>query len=374
MDSMLKRDVDRIIIENYKSIKSADVELGKVNILIGVNGAGKSNFISFFTMLNAMVEKRLQEFTAKEGGASNLLHFGPKESQYILGKIHFQMNYYEFKLEYTKDDRLYFVYENVAFDKGDGDWFIYSINNPFSYSPYESKLEEESKQPGYSGGKSIAFYVYNSVKTWRVYHFHDTSYNSPLRRACSINDNRFFRQDGSNLPAFLYMLEKRYPKNYKSIEFTFQSHVPAFEGFVLEPDMLNPEMIRLKWKHRGKDVLFSAVHLSDGSLRLLCLLTLFLQPEELMPSTIIVDEPELGLHPAGIYLISELIKSCSAQVIVSTQSPSLVNYFEPEDVIVVEYKDGESLFKRLERKELQEWLKDYSLGELWEKNIIGGRP
>ncbi len=372
-----KRSLDRVRLENYKSIKALDLELRKVNILIGANGAGKSNLISFLSLLNAMVEKRLQEFVVKEGGAGNLLHFGPKESTYIQAELYFQRNYYKFRLEYTKDDKLSYAYEEVGFDRGDNDWFAYYINssNPFlQWSPYESRLEEEARNPGFSGGKSIAFYVYHSIKSWRVYHFHDTSPSSPLRRACDINDNRFLREDGSNLPAFLYMLKHKYPEHYNLIESTFRSYVPAFDRFILEPQVLNPERIRLEWKPRGKDQTFSALHMSDGSLRLLCLLTLFLQPEELMPSTIIVDEPELGLHPAGIYLLSELIKASPVQVIASTQSPNLVKRFEPEDVIVAEYKDGRSTFNRLERENLVQWLEDYSLGELWEKNLIGGRP
>ncbi len=368
------RKVDRLIIENFKSIRKCDVELGDINILIGPNGGGKSNFISFFTMLNRFVESKFQNFVKKQGGANNLLYFGRKHSEYIRGDIYFKTNRYEFILEPDVENRLFFSREVAYFKPHDrGSW----ISKTLGMNEYESKLiDPESQRSDWGPWKGIGFYVYDALRTWRVYHFHDTSENSPLRLPCNVNENKYLHPDASNLPAFLYMLHRTYPDSFSDIENAFRSIAPFFDKFELEPDRDKSEIIRLEWKHIDSDYLFTASHLSDGSLRMLALLTLLLQPEHLLPTTILIDEPELGLHPAAIELLAEVIKSVSkkSQIIISTQSPLLVSHFEPEDIIVVELVEKETVFKRLEKKELEHWLEDYSLGELWQKNIIGGRP
>ena len=369
---MEKRKVEKLVIKNFKSIRETEVELRDINILIGANGVGKSNFISFFRMLNAFVEQEFQKHVKKEGGANNLLFFGRKYSEYIESKVFFSPNVYEFRLIPDNQDNLFFEYERVGFYTSQGYWDYDDIGK----NEYESKLPEAAKETGKVGGPSKSYYVFNSMKTWKVYHFHDTSNESPMRRACNINDNKFFRENASNLPAFLYLLQKRYENNFKQIERNLRKVAPFFEKFVLEPDRIDNERIRLEWKHRDSDEYFNASHLSDGTLRMLCLLTLLLQPEEFLPSTILIDEPELGLHPAAIKLFSEIVKTISpkTQIIMSTQSATLISHFEPEDIIVVDVENNQSVFRRLKKEDLEDWLKEYSLGELWEKNILGGRP
>ena len=158
------------------------------------------------------------------------------------------------------------------------------------------------------------------------------------------------------------------------IEETVKLIAPYFDRFVLEPDALNEERIRLEWMEVGSDKMFNANHLSDGTLRMICLTTLLLQPNP--PDTIIIDEPELGLHPYAITVLASLMKSFATakQLIVSTQSVTLINHFEADDIIVTDKKDGASVLRRLDERELEAWKDDYSLGEIWEKNIIGGRP
>ena len=137
--------------------------------------------------------------------------------------------------------------------------------------------------------------------------------------------------------------------------------------------VFDPQETWLEWKQRGSDYPSSPYQMSDGSLRFICLATALLQPEP--PSTILLDEPELGLHPHALALLAGLIQKASSrtQVIVSTQSARLIDYFTPEDIIVVEHENDESTFRRLPLDELKQWRDDYSIGELWEMNLLEGR-
>lgn len=197
-----------------------------------------------------------------------------------------------------------------------------------------------------------------------------------MRKTVKVDDNRFLRPDGANLAAFLYYLRERHEASYRLIQRTIRLVAPFFDDLALAPLALKPEDIKLEWRHKGSDQYFDASSLSDGTLRFIALATLFLQPAELCPSLILVDEPELGLHPYAIEVLASLIRQASVttQVIVSTQSSLLLDHFAPEDVLVADLVDGGTQLKRLESTELTRWLEDYSLGQLWEKNELGGQP
>ena len=210
----------------------------------------------------------------------------------------------------------------------------------------------------------------------RVFHFHDTSETAKLRLSGYIEENQHLNADGGNLAAMLYLYKQTKPLVYDRIKSTVRKIMPMFDDFVLEPQRLNPRNILLNWKQIGSDYLFGPHQLSDGSLRAMALITLFLQPEEDLPDVIILDEPELGLHPHAIEIITGLIRAASlkTQVILTTQSTTFLDHFEPEEIIVVDFEAGHSVFRRLEPEELKDWLEDYSVSELWEKNVLGGGP
>jgi predicted ATPase len=197
-----------------------------------------------------------------------------------------------------------------------------------------------------------------------------------MRKTAKVDDNRILRPGGSNLAAFLYHLRQKYEASYWLIVLTVQRVAPFFDDFLLEPRGLESTDIRLEWRHKTSDQYFDASSLSDGTLRFIALATLFLQPEQYRPSIILVDEPELGLHPYAIEVLAALVRQASvtSQVIVSTQSSLLLDHFQPEDVLVADRVDGGTQLTRLESEPLAKWLEDYSLGQLWEKNEIGGRP
>ena len=197
-----------------------------------------------------------------------------------------------------------------------------------------------------------------------------------MKTTADVNDNRYLRPDGSNLAAFLFLLGKKHGGSYAQILRTIQLAAPFLDDFALEPQALNEDTIRLEWRHSGSDAYFDASSLSDGTLRFIALTTLLLQPASLRPSVILLDEPELGLHPCAITLLASMLKQASveSQIIVATQSPVLLDHFDPDDVIVAERANGATTLRRLDGENLAAWLEEYSLGQLWEKNEIGGRP
>lgn len=382
--------IKHITVHGFKSIKHLDkLALLPINVLIGANGSGKSNFIGVFAFLQAIREGRLRDYVARAGGADRVLYFGSKVTEELKLHVEFEgavrqdeVNQYEIELTATEVDELYPSIDTE---------FVSFWNNKTHPEPFKEPISGHDGEAGISNpdAKVIASYVRDYLASWRIYHFHDTSPSSPIKRTGDLHDNRFLRPDGSNLAAFLYRLRegasrrgrkrRRSQKTqtaYRMIRDTVRMAAPFFEDFLLEPMALNEEKIRLEWLHRGSDAYFDASSLSDGTLRFIALATLLLQPVSLRPSVILLDEPELGLHPYAITLLASMVKQASVktQIVLATQSPILLDYFDPEDVLVADRLDGATQFNRLKSDQLTEWLEDYSLGQLWEKNELGGRP
>lgn len=354
--------IEKISIRGYKSIRELEnLSLGKLNVLIGANGAGKSNFISFFRLLARLMAGELNYYVAKSGGPDALLHYGRKRTPQMSAEMYFGNNGYKLVLEPTQANTMIFAREAFYWNMG-GDFLL-------------GAGHAETKS-GSGIRRTIASYVVPSVKSWIVYHFHDTSDSAPMKQPCALNDNGWLRPDGANLAAYLYRLREQFPDHYRRIVDTIQLVAPFFSDFQLRPNPLDPNSIQLEWNEIGSDFPFLGHHLSDGSLRFICLATVLLQPDELMPATILFDEPELGLHPYAIELLASLMHQASVkhQLIVSTQSVELLNQFSPTQVIVVDRENDQSTFNRLDPVKLAAWLEEYSLGEMWKQNMFGGRP
>jgi predicted ATPase len=359
--------LERIEIRGFKSIREMNLPLESLNVLIGANGSGKTNFISAFELLNSIVESDLQLFVAQSVGVDGLLYFGQKVTDRVSIRLDFGVNGYLTKLVPSVQDTLIFAEERCWYQGvgHEGPRYVW-----LGRGHKETQLHEEAKK---QDGR-IASYVLERLKSYRIYHFHDTSASAKIKQPGHIDDNAELRADASNLAAFLYLLQETEREHYDRLVKTIRLVAPFFDDFRLRPAPRNPDTIKLEWREKGSDAYFDAHSLSDGTLRFMCLATLLLQPT--LPSTILIDEPELGLHPYAITLLASMLRSAAnkTQVIVSTQSVSLVNQFEPADIVVVDREEGESKFKRLEAQEIASWLEDYGLGDLWEKNILGGRP
>lgn len=364
--------LDHIHVEGYKSFREIDLPLKNLNILIGANGSGKSNFISIFRMLNNMVKGNFRAYISKTGGAESYLHLGEKITNQINMNFKFGINGYNVVWQPTVTNDLTFFDEKSLF-QGQG------YDHPFE--------EDLRKIPGISSFETgllklpanydVSKHVLSNLKTWVCYHFHDTSDSALIKKSGPINLNEYLIEDGRNLAAFLYTLNVTSPDEYTKIRNIIRLAVPFFDDFNLRPKKENPDQILLEWRQKGSDYPFLPYQLSDGTLRFMCLVTVLLQPDP--PAAIIIDEPELGLHPAAINIVGGLIRSAISrpnplQVILSTQSVEIVNQFEPEDIVVAERENQEATLKRLNVKELSEWLEDYTLGELWKKNVLGGTP
>lgn len=358
--------ITRIEIQGYKSIKSLSIDLRPVNILLGSNGVGKSNFISVFTLIRNIYNKNLQNYIQKKGGPDSFLHFGRKVTDQILLKTFFKSlsgdeNYFSANLELAQNKL-----------------FIKSIETGFkSYGSWHPKVYEravlESDFSNMTQGQ--AYWINGRLKEFDVYHFHDTSDSSPIKSMSDLNDNHYLKPDGSNLASFLYLLQKKEPKHFRRIELMIKSIAPFFDRFDLKPNLLNENKIELEWKEKGyPDNYFNAFHLSDGTLRFICLTTLLMQAHP--PETIIIDEPELGLHPVAINKLAGMIRKASenVQVILSTQSTNLIDNFDPEDIIVTDRGNEGSVFRRLSTEKLSTWMEEYTLGDLWGQNKLGAQP
>jgi predicted ATPase len=361
--------LDKLTIKGFKSIRElVDFELTNLNVVVGGNGAGKSNLISFFRMLRAFIDGNLNRYVRDNGGAGDILFNGRKVTEKMEFETMFGVRGFRFKLVPTPDNSCAIEDEARYYKHGTtGWWELGDSSDGTSLMVKEVKNKERDykcSQP-----------VFDAISSWRIYHFHDTSATSAMRNYEIVEDNKVLRTDAANIGPFLYKLKEKHPKEYKDILNAIRLVTPFFDDFILEPRESGAKKeVNLSWRQKGSDYPFQPYHLSDGSIRFICLATALLQPNP--PSTIIVDEPELGLHPAAIAILAELIQVASeeTQVIVATQSPALIDQFGVEDIIVVNREDGASTFKRLDEKDYSEWLKSYSVGELWIKNVISGGP
>ncbi len=355
--------------------------VNRLNVLIGPNGAGKSNFISFFRLLGWALTPpgKLQEHVARHGGASSILSDGPENTREITAHLELATdsgeNEYAFRLTFAADDTLIFAEEKFRFTRQDStsetQWHVMAAGQR------EAQLVRESE-----AGNQTARVIHNLLRRVIVYQFHNTSETARIRGKWNKEDGRYLKEDGANLAPVLYRLKNHEPLYYTRIVKTIRLILPFFEDFELEPEY---GALLLRWREKFSDRIFNASQAADGMLRIMALVTLLLLPENDLPDVLVLDEPELGLHPAAIGIVGGLIRSVSAQiqVILATQSLPLVDCFEPEDIVIVDRGyDGWSAMrmgrysrlKRLDRASLQDWLDEYSLSELWEKNVLGGRP
>jgi predicted ATPase len=368
----MKPSLARLTLRGFKTIRELkDFELGRLTLLIGPNGAGKTNFLSFFRMLSRMLTPpgELQLYTAEQGGATALMHVGAFKAAEVEATMTLPSDLgtdeYGFRLFRAADDSFRFSSE----------WYRYTkagVERPlveFEKGRPEAQLIGESE-----GGNGTTRRILRTLRGIRVHHFHDTSAGAHIRNKWPVEDALWLKEDGANLAPFLYRQQESEPKYYRRIVETLRLILPFFADFELAPEHGH---LLLRWRERGSsDRVFGASQAADGMLRLMALVALLQQQETNLPDVLILDEPELGLHPYAIEVLAALLQSASVhtQVIVATQSVSVIDRFEPHDIVVVDRSGSESTFRRLNDAALAEWRERYTMSELWEKNVLGGRP
>ena len=372
--------ITNLRLKNFKSIQDQAIELRPLNLLIGPNGSGKSNFISAFRFLEQLIEQRLQEYIFSRGGINDFLYNGFEESRFI--ELYIELaaspsssdcNVYTVRL--TTDGEAFAIQHEAV-----GYWQK-TYTRPYWNSLTEKAVDEAKlKSVVHQGPEDRkARYVYRYLSDLRLFHFHDTSENARVKLPQAIDDVYFYHSEAENLAPLLLHFQENYFHFYQKIVEVVRLIYPPFQDFVLEESPRARGKVVLRWREKQSQQIFSARQISDGTLRFICLAFLLIQPPDtpFVPSTIILDEPELGLHPSALRILSELVQEAALhkQIIIATQSVGLINYFQPEDLLVADrYRNGTSVFKRLKDEDYRQWLEDYSLGQLWESNFFGGRP
>lgn len=376
----MRLKLNNIELKGYKSVNGGGQTLpinDDITVLIGANGVGKSNIVSFFQLLNYAMSGSLQTYIGENGFADAFLYYGSKNTDSIKATLKFSdekdFNEYTFKLAYSAGDSLIFTEEDVSFsDKMNKDTLTLSLGRGHKESNFIEKVPEHRV----SSLSDIAVFLRNC----RHFQFHDTTKEAKIRKNSYIGDNKFLRSNAGNLAAFLYGIkhQKGGEPYYQRIVRYIQQVMPQFGDFIMEPSITDNNYISLDWREKNSDYIFGVNQISDGTLRFMALATLLLQPPKTMPSLIVIDEPELGLHPTAISILAGMIKKASenAQVVIATQSPRLLDEFSADKVVVVE-RDAQhrtSMFRQLSSEQLKAWEDEYTTSELWDKNVIGGRP
>lgn len=365
--------ITRITLSGFKSIEQMTLDLKPLNVLIGANGAGKSNLISLLDMLRKIGAESLQHFVGREGGANSLLFCGAKNTPALRVCVEYESGRgdweYCVELEHAASDTLIFRDEQFAHRlHSDQPWQRERLYEGRAGGHQETRLYASEAQGRNDMGKLL--------QSCRVYHFGDTCPTAPIRQTAAISDSVRLRGDGANLAVVLRSLLDRHDDYYTRIIQTIRSIAPWFHDFCLEPLDANQRTISLNWRGADPETQFGPHQLPDGGLRAMALITLLLLPDSMLPEVVAIDEPELGLHPHAAAVVASLIRAAShrRQILVATQSPSFLDEFEASAVIVAENDGKRSSFQRLDEQGLQEWLDQYSLGELWQKNVLGGGP
>lgn len=355
-----EHQVKKVRIRGFRSIREQTVHLGRVNVLLGSNGAGKSNLFSAFELLSEILKGNLGTYSAQQG-LDALLYRGIGVTNRISMEFVFGNDTgYGFELSPADDGRLIFKKEFCCSG---------GVRTPI--------LEERHAESAWASSEPGQMAICTALRgaRWNIYRFCGASLEVCASQAQDKDNNVRLQSNAGNLAAILYRLKRDFPESYMRIIEMVQMAAPYFKDFHLEPEDLGTEKIRLRWKEKGRSGILNGALLSGTTLRFIGLTTLLMQPESLRPDVIIIEEPEAGLHPFVVNIVSELVRKASftSQVLLSTQSPELLDNFEPEDILVVNREGNGTTFSRLDAQELAPWLKSHSLGELWKKNLFGGR-
>lgn len=422
---------DHIKIEGFRSFKKVELDLPPLSVLIGPNNGGKSNFLDLVSLMAEAGEGRLDEGIASRGGSRSVT-FGFNWFSSIAVELRFRtkMDHLRllglgglsseeflpdatFKLELSFEPTLIISVEQVIEEptrEGRSPLSIVKrdardcIFGRVAFMPVRTKgqkaaqsrglsklrrgtkVEVEERKALESRSELAIFQVKDSrlyptpyrilreLQQWTTYRDINVGPGSPLRLPGLVRPTVRLAADGANLSSVLYSIQQQHPGVWEEIIELLRTAYPDFKSITFPPEGGDGKVILRWWESPFEKEGVSANFLSDGTLKFLCLMAILKSPDP--PPLICIDEPELGLHPDSIKLVGEMMQSAAArtQLIVATHSPQIVAKLDPEQVIVTEKENGETHLRRLERRELEKWLKEFNLSDLWLAGHFGGRP
>ncbi len=348
---MIAQQLTRIGIEGFRSIEKIDIPLDRINLLIGPNGSGKSNVLGIFELLHAVTLGRLQTFIGDNGGTEILFRYGTARTESIRITAGFGDSVYEVVLTTDENRRCKIANEQLILAAGEKTLTLRSRNT------YETGI-----LTGIGEDPSCESFRLH-LQSWTIYRF---------RQRCVNHDE-------DELIRFLSMLKTTEQDHYTKIIDTIRLVFPQFSDFIFREEKGKQSVYWMDKTSGGYAFPLSA--LSGGTARFVALAVLLIQP--FPPKLILIDEPELGLHPFAVAALADLIKFAGqrSQIIVSTQSVQLLNAFDPEtedaegcSILIVENHNGATSVTPTTPEILADWIEEYSIGELWQMNILGGKP
>ncbi len=390
---------DFVRIQGFRSLREVDLALSPLSVLIGPNGSGKSNFMDLLSLMGEASYGHLADGIASRGGFDNVSFKGDPGDIYVefrfppegvfqeerapvkfrihlrrvgsLPKVWFE------QVEKAPDEHHRNPLQLMRRDK-DGCEFR-SIKTRMTEELEEKALESESElaifQVKDQDKYPAPYKLLRMLQEWTFYRDIEVGPAAPIRQPSILRPTVRLASDGSNLASVLYSIQQQHPATWKEIEEILETVYPDFHSITFPPEGGDGKVV-LRWWERPyeRKTGFSANLLSDGTLKLLCLIAILKSPDP--PPLICMDEPEVGLHPDWVKLVAELLQSASSrtQVIVASHSPQLVSKLDPNEIVVVEKEQGETCVQRLSEEELEKWMQQYQIGDLWLAGHFGGRP
>lgn len=380
----------QLIIQNYRSLADCTLPLRDLAVIIGPNGAGKTALLEVFQLLKRGSQQELAKFLETQGGFHAVLNHREgdsisielsidAESEESDSPIHYQFELKGRPLGYTiASERLEWQTDRNAsapfryIDAGHGEVRYADPASPESTTPVwgYDPLELALAQAPQVNGEVDA--LRRTLSQTELYGALDVSPRGIIRLPQSLTPTTLPGPNGDNLFSALYNLRASHRDVYDRIIDLLHQGFADFDG--VEFPVVGAGQVTLAWYERGDSQPFYPNQLSEGTLRFLWISTLLLSPE--LPGRLLLDEPEISLHPELLKLLAALLQDASARsaIVVATHSPDLIRWLEPEEVLVADKEDGATRFTWADQMNLDEWLDEYTLRDLWLMGNLGGRP
>ena len=373
-------------VEGYRRLFSVPLEMRDLTVMIGSNGVGKTSLLDVFSLLASSAKGQLLEKIG--GGLEGILtrdkanHLaislemsvpGYAPLKYYLELSPVRGSSYEISIEtltqhndpnayqplkYIDSHRLNIKYFNVQ---------THYLEPPnWEHNPFETSLSQVPKM--YQQSENLR----KQLASCTFYGALDVSSRSPVRLPQEMRPAKLPGPNGEDLVSCLYDLRETDPDRFEMVEDTLAAAFPEFEKLSFPP--VAAGKLSMTWKDKNFSKPIYVHELSEGTLRFLWLVAL-LQSRDLTALTLI-DEPEVSLHPELLRLLADLMREASkrTQLIVATHSDRLIRFLKPEEVLVCDAQDGLTTMTWADKLDLDKWLAEYSLDEVWAMNLMGGRP